>query len=83
MSLTSLLSIPRDDELACAKVRAFIAPSEPGEMDASLNPSEIIALTKPGNASGHPFTFQGNSGSHSAFASTMLQWIEAEFPPEN
>lgn len=71
MSLDGLLQSPRDDLLACARVREHIVPTQPAE-------SRIITLTDPTGGLVHPFSFQGNSGSHGQFRTAMTEWINAE-----
>jgi hypothetical protein len=83
MSLASLLASPRNDELACAKMLPFIAASDALIPEPELNLSPIIVMTKPGNATAHPYQFQGNSGSHAGFAAKIVTWIDAELPPVN
>jgi hypothetical protein len=71
MSLSALLEVPRDDAFACANMRQLIAPGD-------VEGSDIIKMTKPGNSTGHLFSFQGNFGSHDAYTAKMTPWIEAE-----
>jgi hypothetical protein len=71
MDLAALLRDPRDDELACAKVREHIVPTQPAE-------SPIITLTDPNGTATHPFSFGGNSSSHTQFREAMTEWINQE-----
>jgi hypothetical protein len=71
MHLTELLGSPRDDVFACAKVRAYITPTQPTE-------SAIITVTDPTGSSTHPFSFGGNTTSHGAFRTAMTEWINQE-----
>ncbi len=71
MNLSSLLSNPRNELLACARVREHIVGTQPDQ-------SSIITLTDPGGGSPHPFSFGGNSSSHAKFRDAMAPWINAE-----
>jgi hypothetical protein len=72
MSLVELTVEPYDYDLACAKVRPYITPTNPAESQLSL-------ITKPGPSSaGHPFKFGGNNGAHGAFVDAMTEWIDEE-----
>jgi hypothetical protein len=71
MNLAPLLLDPRDDDLACAKARPFITPS-------NVEGSQMIQVTKPGGGGTHPFNFGGNNSAHAAFQAAMADWIESE-----
>lgn len=71
MSLEELLVEPRDDELACAKTRGFIVPTQPLA-------SPIVLVTDPQGSASHPFKFGGNDAAHDAFIDAMTPWIDAE-----
>jgi hypothetical protein len=74
MNLAGLLEAPRNDELACAIARVFIAPANPAE-------SAIVTVTDPAAGDPHPFAFGGTAASHAAFVQAVTPWIESEGAP--